>query len=925
MTTEDKLYAVGIDLGTTNSAVSYARLDPDTGLQPPIKRFDIPQLTGSGEFSKMPVLPSFLYLPGDYEISEEAIAHPWRMPDKRFAGSFARDFGSSIPGRLVSSAKSWLCEKNVDRRAAILPWGAPEEVGKMSPVEASAAYLRHIKNAWNRTKGEGEEQYLEHQLVVVTVPASFDEAARDLTLEAAAQAGLNDIILLEEPLAAFYSWLTAHKTDWSDLVAPGELILVCDVGGGTTDLTLISLSDESGSPRFERIAVGDHLILGGDNIDLALARHIEHQFNNTQPLSNERWKTLCHLCRQAKENILNQGTNDETITMMGEGTSLIAGTLTAKLDREALEQIVLDGFLALVKPADGPGQPPKKGISEFGLPYESEPAITRHIGRFLEKHGEDIRNFLGDKPSLPDLILFNGGTLKSSLVRERIREAICYWFGQKEGNHQPRVLENPNPDLSVALGASYYGLVKSGVGVRVGSGSPRSYYLGFTRKRGEGGEEKSAICLVERGVDEGTTISLPEERKFEVLTNQPVSFELYSSSFRSGDRCGDVLSIDDTLTPLPPLQTVIQFGQKGKKKTLPVAIEAEYTEMGVLSLWCRSLSSNHRWRLQFQLRDTEATQTVGETEVFEAERVDQAIHAVHRAFAKDAATAEVSGVMKTIAKIVGRPKEKWPLGFIRQLADRALGLAEARKSSPEHEIRWLNLIGFCMRPGLGDGMDGQRMKSLWKLYKPGVIFKKNAQAKAEWWIMWRRVAAGLNSGQQRQIFQDIRPLLLPKKNTKVRLEPQERLELWMAAANLERLMVKDKIELGRQLFAELHPKKTKLQFFWALSRIGAREMLYGPVDRVIPPDEVAGWIKKLLQKEWKNPKPFGSALSLMARKTGDRARDIPSDLEEQVADYLRRHEMTDNIEPITRVISFEKQDETEIFGESLPIGIVLQE
>jgi len=921
--TGEQRYIIGIDLGTTNSAVSYVDLEAEESKNRGIKLFKIPQLTGLGEVSALPVLPSFCYLPGKYDISEDAIKLPWQADDDHFVGTLARDHGAKIPSRLVSSAKSWLCHSQADRRARILPWGAGEEIPKISPVQATAAYLKHIRLAWNSRQGDNDDLYLENQMVMATVPASFDEVARDLTIEAANMAGIKHITLLEEPLAAFYSWLIKHEKKWRDFIRPGELVLVCDVGGGTTDFTLITLRETEGSPRFERIAVGDHLILGGDNIDLALARHVEQQFNNRQPLSNERWKTLCHLCRQAKENILNQGTETETITMMGEGTGLIAGTLTARLDRPTLEKILLEGFFAKAAPAEKADQPPKKGISEFGLPYESDPAITRHIGMFLEKHKDDIRNFLGERSAFPDLILFNGGTLKSSLVQEQIRKAIRHWFDIND-QQGPCVLENPNPDLAVALGASYYGLVKTGIGVRVGSGSPRSYYLGFTRTTDSGAEEKAAICLVERGVDEGTTISLPEDRKFEVLTNQPVSFELYSSSFRSGDRCGDVLPIDETLTPLPPLQTVIQFGQKGKKTTLPVAIEAEYTEMGVLALWCRSVSTNHRWRLQFQLRDTDAAKTVGETEVFEAERVDQAIQAVRHAFAKDTAAAELSGIIKRIAKIVERPKEKWPLGFIRQMADEVLAVAEARKNSAEHEIRWLNLSGFCMRPGLGDGMDAQRMKSLWKLYKPGVTFKKNAQAKAEWWILWRRVAAGLNSGQQRQIFQDIRPLLLPKKNTKVRLEAQERLELWMAAANLERLMVKDKIELGRQLLSELHPKKTKPQFFWTLSRIGAREMLYGPVDRVIPPDEVAGWIKKLLQTEWKNPKPIGSALTLLARKTGDRARDIPSDLEEQMVDYLTKHEMTGQIQPVTRVISLEKQDETEIFGESLPSGIVLQ-
>ncbi len=923
MAGDDYRYIVGIDLGTTNSAVSYVDLLAEDSRNRGIKLFPVPQLTGPGEVSAMPVLPSFCYIPGKYDIAADAIELPWRTRESNFVGVLARDHGSKVPSRLVSSAKSWLCHSQADRRARILPWGAGEEIPRISPVEATAAFLRHIRLAWNSRQGEDDDRYLENQMVILTVPASFDEVARDLTLEAASIAGLKHLTLLEEPLAAFYSWLTRHEKSWREFIRPGELVLVCDVGGGTTDFTLITLRETEGSPRFERIAVGDHLILGGDNIDLALARHIEQQFNNTQPLSGDRWKTLCHLCRQAKENILNQGTDTETITMMGEGSSLIGGTLTARLDRETLERIVVEGFFALVEPDRETRQTPRKGISEFGLPYESEPAITRHIGAFLEKHQNEIRQYLGDRMAFPDLILFNGGTLKAPLVQERIREAIRYWFGVEQTD-QPRILENPDPDLAVALGASYYGLVKSGLGVRVGSGSPRSYYLGFTRKDEAGAEQKAAICLVERGVDEGTRLSLPEDRNFEVLTNQPVSFDLYSSSYRSGDRCGDIVAIDDTLTPLPPLQTVVQFGQKGKKTAIPVAIEAEYTEMGVLALWCRSLSSSHRWRLQFQLRGSDGTAPVGDMEVFESEVVEAAKAVIHQAFADEAGRSRLPGVMKAISRTVKRPKEKWPLGFIRELADALLDLADSRRYCAEHEVRWLNLTGFCLRPGVGDGMDSQRIKNLWKIYRQGVIFKKNAQAKAEWWILWRRVAAGLSAGQQRQIFQDIRPLLLPKKNARVRLESQEYLEVWMAAANLERLMVKDKIELGRQLLGGLHPKKSKPQLFWALSRIGAREPLYGPLDRVIGPEEISRWIESLLAVEWKNPKPVGLALSQLARKTGDRMRDIEAGRRQQVVDYLRDQEMTDAIAYVTQVLELEKHEETTIFGESLPSGIVLK-
>ncbi|MDO9263785.1 MAG: Hsp70 family protein, partial [Desulfosalsimonadaceae bacterium] len=513
-------YIIGIDLGTTNSAVAYVDVTGDLSKNKGIRLFKVPQLTGVGEVSAQPVLPSFCYIPGKYDISKELIALPWQTDAPQFVGQFARDHGSKIPSRLVSSAKSWLCHSNADRRAKILPWGSGEDVLKISPVQATAAYLDHIRRSWNSTKGDEDELYLENQLVIVTVPASFDEVARDLTIEAAAMAGLRNVTLLEEPLAAFYSWLSTHENDWVKFIRPGELVLVCDVGGGTSDFTLITLRETEGTPRFERIAVGDHLILGGDNIDLALARIIERKFKNPKPLSVDRWKTLCHLCRQAKEHILNNEKSVETITMMGEGSSLIGGTLSAKLDRPELEAIVLDGFFPVVEKQEPEKQKIRKAISEFGLPYETEPAITRHIGMFLEKHADDVKKYL-DKPPFPDLILFNGGSLKSDIIQQQIRQAIRQWFSAAD-DKRPEVLENPVPDLAVALGAAYYGLVKLGKGVRVGSGSARSYYLGFGRKNdpdtdqpaGESasGQTRSAICLVERGLDEGARISLPDKK-----------------------------------------------------------------------------------------------------------------------------------------------------------------------------------------------------------------------------------------------------------------------------------------------------------------------------------------------------------------------------------------------------------------------------
>lgn len=929
----NRRYIVGIDLGTTNCAVSWVDRHASEKKDKGIRIFDIPQLTGAGEVSTLPVLPSFYYIPGKYEIAAEDIRLPWNPDPTHVVGTFARELGGRVPSRLVASSKSWLCHAGADRRARILPWGAPDDIGKISPVEATASCLDHIRRAWNHSvagSASGEDDILENQFLVITVPASFDEIARDLTMEAARVAGLPDVLLLEEPLSAFYSWLILHEHDWQEHVKPGELILVCDVGGGTTDLTLITLVEtDGGSPRFERIAVGDHLILGGDNIDLALARLAESRFRSRTRLDGDRWKSLCHLCRQAKENILNEGSESETITLMGEGSRLIGGTLSAGIDRKSLEEIVVEGFFPLAEKSQKSGKAHAKGISEFGLPYEQDPAITRHIGNFLETHADDITRLLGPREPFPDRILFNGGSLKSAVVQNRIREAVRHWFGGHDAS-RPRVLETRSLDLAVALGASYYGLVKTGQGVRVGSGSPRAYYLGIGESPDGGAGRlqengKKAVCVVERGLDEGTRLAL-DKMAFDVLTNQPVSFDLYSSSYRSGDRFGDIVSVDDSMTALPPLETVIQFGRKGAKTAIGVTIEIEYTEAGVLALWCSSRSTGHRWQLRFQLRGAGAPESgVADREVFDSDVLEAVLDIVDQAFRKDAPASDLSGLVREVARTAGRKRENWPLGLIRKIADRLLEHPESRKHSPAHEIRWLNMAGFCMRPGFGDGYDEHRVRMLWKLYKPGVTFANNQQARAEWWIVWRRVAGGLTAGQQRQFSQDLRALLLPKKGGKTKIPPQEHMEMYMAIANMERLASKEKTAWGRALIAEINPKKVKAQYLWCLSRLGARELLYGPVDRVVPPAEVSTWIEWMLAAEWKQSGAAGAAMVQLARKTGDRARDVSPELAGKVEKWLEKAGMPEKAGPLKAVATFEKQEENAIFGEALPAGLILRE
>ncbi|MFO7753084.1 MAG: Hsp70 family protein [Desulfobacteraceae bacterium] len=920
---QDKRYVIGIDLGTTNCAVSYVDLSRENK-KDAVRLFSIPQLTGEGEFAAVDVLPSFLYIPGEYDISKEAVQHPWKKEKDRFAGVFARDHGSRIPARLVSSAKSWLCHAGADREAGILPFGSVIE-DKVSPVQATAEYLKHIKKAWNH-RVKDEDLFLENQFVVITVPASFDETARDLTLKGAGAAGLGgNVTLLEEPLAAFYSWLIHHEGDWPDHVKPDELILVCDVGGGTTDFTLITVKESEGSPRFERLAVGDHLMLGGDNMDLALAELVESKFQKHPRLSTDKWKTLCHQCRQAKERILQENESKVRITIKGEGRALIAGTLSADLTREEVESVLMESFFTSLDKDDSFEAVKHKQVGDFGLAYEKESSISRHIAVFLENQRENIAKMTGREP-MPDHILFNGGALKPDMVRERIRAVIRDRFECSDEAY-PWVLENRVPDLAVGLGASYYGLVKQGSGVKVGSGSPRSYYIGVQAGSDNG---KQAVCLVERGLDEGSRIRL-EHGSFEVLANQPVVFDIYSSSYRYGDKAGDIVEPGDTLTLMPPLKSIIKFGGKGEKKKIPVTLEAEYTELGTLSLWCRSNVSDHKWRLRFQLRDQKAESGdagVEETEVLDDETVENACSAVDDVFDENVSgTLHAAGIAKAIEKTVKIKKAKWPLSFLRTLADRLIQHSEGRFASAEHEARWLNLAGFCMRPGFGDEFDEERARRLWTVYLAGLKFEKQQQNRIEWWIFIRRIAGGLKAGQQRQFFQNTRGVLLEEKGGRVKMSPQEHIELWMAAANMERLLVKDKIVLGKALLKKLVPGKTRPQLFWALSRIGARRLFYGSVDRVVGAAEVTRWINTLLKKQWKGNDPVVDTILRMAGKTDDRTRDLEPETIEKIIHWIGTNhpdekQRVENV--LKQRVEIERKEQSAIFGESLPAGLLLK-
>ena len=920
-------FVVGIDLGTTNSAVAYVDAgDP----QRRVHSFPIPQLVAEANIADRPTLPSFLYVGGEHDVAPGSLALPWD-PDRAYAvGEFARMQGARVPGRLVSSAKSWLCHGGVDREAAILPWGAPQDVPKLSPVEASARYLLHLREAW-RQRFPGVP--LEAQDVVLTVPASFDEVARELTVEAAARAGLPQVVLLEEPQAAFYAWIHEHETRWAERLAAVRLALVIDVGGGTTDFSLVAVRETDGRVALERLAVGDHLLLGGDNIDVALARALEPRLG--AKLDSQRWHALTSLCRTAKETLLGPAPPAEVpIRLVGRGRTVVGGVLAATVRRTEVEQLVLDGFFPLVAPDAMPQRTPRLGLQEWGLPFANEPEVPRHLAAFLQAHRDDAGAAGGE---WPDAVLFNGGALKPALIRDRLRTQLANWNGGRE----PLVLESVDLDLAVARGAAYYGLVRRGLGVRIGGGAARSYYLGIAAAPAAEREPDhvAALCLVRRGMEPGEEVEI-KEPALDVWANRAVSFPLYASSTRLGDRVGELVRAErDSLQELPPIRTVLRFGKKLDERRIPVHVLARLTEVGTLEVWCRSLSTEHRWRLQFQLRDAAAmapeaadggAEHAAETVINDAQ-LGGAVDTLRAVFPADRVPSarDPVGVVRVLEEQLGAGKDAWPVAAIRKLWDVLWEGQHQRATSAGHEARWLNLGGFLLRPGFGAELDDWRIQQLWRLKSEGLRFPKAAQCRAEWWNMWKRVAGGLTRPQQVQLYNEVAPWLLPRLKNKTKGAkpgPQELREYWQLMASCERLSAEIKTELGHAVLAAVLKGKATDVELWVLGRLGARAPFYGPLNCVVSRQAAAEWAEALLgRRDWRPPEAMVFTLVQLARCVGDRERDLDDALRHRIADRIAPLPYGARAAHLVREpVPLEAQERARILDESLPTGLQLR-
>src|SRR5476649_314125 len=919
-----KRYIVGIDLGTSNTIVAYVEAGTDE-----IRIFDIDQLVGLGEVGARALLPSVRYHPAPGELAPGDLQLPWsgaskHEPQPAVIGHLARTLGAQVPGRLVTSAKSWLSHASVDRLAPILPWGADDEVGKVSPVTASASYLAHVRAAWNR---RFPHALLEDQDVVVTVPASFDDGARALTLEAARIAKLPALRLLEEPQAVFYDWLFHHRATLGAELAQTRLVLVCDVGGGTTDLTLIKVHFEDGEPQLTRIGVGNHLMLGGDNMDLALAHLVETRLAKEQTrLSAASLSQLVERCRAAKEQLLGaQPPDSVAITLLGAGARLVGGARTTELSRDEVEQIIVEGFF----PAGGADELPRRSraaIVEFGLPYAADPAITRHIAAFLSRLDAQSRDALGtsdsapSSASMPDTLLLNGGVFRAKALSERLASSLGTW------RQQPlHVLQNDHPDVAVARGAVAYGLARAGHAPRIGGGSPRSYFLVLD----DDAQASQGVCLLPRGTEEGHEVHL-EDRVFALRLGHPVRFHLVSTVADTAWQPGELVDLTaGDFVRLPPVATVVQQQDASGPRERPVRLTTSLTELGRLEMHCIATDdASQRWLLEFQLRRDDA-----EHDVSAASRnpsLDKAIELIDRTFGARSANVdpkEVKRLRAGLEQLLG-PRQSWDSALLRELFGALWERAGRRRRSADHERLWLNLAGYCVRPGFGYPLDEWRIEQLWSLFDDGIQYVNEGQVWSEWWTLWRRAAGGLHEDAQLQVLDAMAWLQAAAgtKRHKLPFDPTKvgHADMLRLSASLERITVDRKISIAEQLLVRLQRPSENHQGWWAIGRIGARRPFYGSAHGVVPADVATRWLDAILALDWKKVEPSAFAAAQIARMTGDRSRDLQEPIRETV---VRRLEAV-NAPPawadmVREVVTLDNADTGRVFGESLPAGLKL--
>lgn len=979
-------YVVGIDLGTTNCAVAFI----DTQQRNPLLEiFRVEQMVDFQTSQFSDTLPSFHY---ELTAAESSQIHSrFLFLDGQHAsvvGIFARQRGVQMPGRCIASAKSWLCHTLVDRTSELLPWSADDGVQSLSPVQASRRYLEHIRRAWDR---EHPSDTLAEQDVIVTLPASFDEVARRLTIQAATEAGLPNVLLIEEPQAAFYSWLHRNQDSWTQQLQPGQSILVCDIGGGTTDFTLIRVVESKSSNAspsddgaatdlsqsvgeslqatfgLHRVAVGEHLMLGGDNLDLALARSLEQRLLANSPgqdqLKPRQWDSLKAQCRSAKESLM--GPEPPAVYKMslpGSGSKLIENTRTLAIEFEWARQLLVEGFFGRVSLDERP-EKNGEGFQEFGLPYAADPNVHKHLASFLWEHrwaGRDATTLdhLSDlQAARPDWILFNGGVMESTQIRNAIIEQISVWFqtttpkyngpNLKQGEPskwKPGLLEGNRLDLAVAQGAAYFGQVRRGEGVRIDARLARAYYLLVEQS------PPRAMCVMPANAMPLDKFRM-DKHLFHLMVGQPVQFPLFQSSTNLIHNVGDIVPVDnEAMTAMPPIRTVLEMGNRNQQQVVPVVLESELSEIGTLSMNLvvaqpeapdsapMSLVSHASWNLEFDVRiassnnATSFAQEMGVIETSQSNSIRDALQAMESVFGDTPTVSPKQGIA-FLSERIGLSRRDWSSTLLREMWRFLIAHPNYRKISAEHESRWLNMVGWCLRPGFGLAADDWRVHSTWRNVHNKLLHRTAASA-SETIVLWRRISGGFTPGQQRALFQDCWPRVRPVLASGTQSQTSNSnvvIELLRLIGSLEWLTSDEKSTVAEQILHSLGRKKLEAlhgPLLWTLGRLGSRTPVYATLQQVLDASKVQSWVEKVLSLDeaWssRNTAMLSLCLMQLTRRTEDRYRDVPSLLRERVAKRLCEVKASAlHIDLILRGGGLDQDSSESIVGDALPLGFRL--
>jgi molecular chaperone DnaK (HSP70) len=908
LTPSSRLGVVGIDLGTSHTALAWS----PAGDEAAPRSIPMVQWVAGRRQAALPLLPSVLYapLPGELPL-EPAAAPDWVV------GDYARVRSQETRGRAISSAKSWLCHAGVDRLGPILPWGSGpiEGAAKLSPVEASRRVLEHVRRHFSSEQAGAELSQLS---VVLTVPASFDPTARKLTLLAAERAGLR-VRLLEEPQAAFYEYLGRSLNELEALAHErGPMrVLVVDVGGGTTDLSLIEVEPRAGGLGFRRSAVGRHLLLGGDNMDLAVARAAEGK--GSAPLDPDRFGQLLLAARSIKEQLLSEpAPSSVPVRLLAAGAELFAGSWSVELGRDEVRALILDGFFPPTARDELPNAR-RSGLTTFGLPFERDPAITRHIAEFISRHAHG---------QLPDALLFNGGVMQSPLVQRRLLETFQRW-----GARELALLSAPDPLLAVSAGAVRFGLALQGQGPRIVGGSAHGFYVGVA---GAGGALRQALCLVPRGSKEGERHELAGQR-FELLLGRPARFEMYSSD-TALHAPGERVELDADFQRLPPVTAELALPAGVTESRAEVQLDGELSAVGTLELGCSVLGAAQaagnaaRFSLAFELQATpsQAPRLAVRPPSVDRTRLAEAEEQIERVFGKgrkDVAEREVKDLRNALERSLG-PRKSWDLELNRRLGDRLVAAQRGRLRSEEHERAFWMLAGYCLRPGFGHALDAERLAKLWPCFEQGPNQRDSERNWQQYWIAWRRIAGGLDESMQRRARELVDPTLAPpelKLKKPKSFRPLARDELLDFASQLERVDAPRKAELGQWLLERTWSDRDP-RIWGYLGRLGARVPAYSSAHHALSGRIVERWVEQLLRERWSEVGTAAACALSLARVTGDQVRDLPPRLRADVAAAMQRVGAPAEWQhAVLELTPLSEAERVQQLGDDLPLGLRLIE